>query len=39
VVEGTLPDGLTLNESTGEISGIATALEESEFTIRLTDNP
>jgi hypothetical protein len=35
---GTLPDGLTLNTSTGEISGTPTTEGTTTFTIKVTDN-
>lgn len=35
---GSLPDGLTLNSSTGEISGIPTVVDEFSFTVRITDS-
>lgn len=34
---GSLPTGLTLNTSTGSISGIPTRIERPQFTIKLTD--
>ncbi len=34
---GTLPSGLTLNNSTGQISGLPTTIETSGFTIQVTD--
>ncbi len=34
---GTLPAGLSINDSTGEISGIPTTIESQTFTIRVTD--
>ncbi|MGE0881913.1 MAG: beta strand repeat-containing protein [Blastocatellales bacterium] len=34
---GTLPDGLTLNPSTGELAGTPTALGSFTFTVRATD--
>jgi hypothetical protein len=37
VISGSLPSGLTLNSSTGEISGTPTAPGVSTFTIQLTD--
>ncbi len=36
VDSGTLPDGLSLNSSTGEISGTPTAEETATFTIKVT---
>lgn len=38
VGNGTLPNGLTLNENTGEISGTPTAEGTSTFTITATNN-
>ena len=38
VTSGSLPGGLTLNESTGEISGIPTTAEESTFTVTATNS-
>ncbi len=35
---GTLPAGLTLNASTGEISGTPTTAEVQTFTVRVTDS-
>lgn len=37
VIDGSLPAGLTLNSSTGIISGTPTTTGTSEFVIRLTD--
>ena len=37
VVSGTLPNGLTLNPATGEITGIPTALGTQEVTFEITD--
>jgi hypothetical protein len=37
IVAGTLPAGLSLNASTGQISGTPTALGVSNFTVRATD--
>jgi len=36
ISDGALPDGLTLNESTGEVSGIPTTPETSAFTVMLS---
>jgi hypothetical protein len=38
ITEGTLPTGLSLNTSTGEISGTPTADGEYTFTVQATDN-
>ena len=38
VTSGTLPDGLTLDSNTGQISGTATALGTFNFDITATDN-
>jgi hypothetical protein len=38
LLSGTLPAGLSLNGSTGEISGTPTIAATSSFTIRATDN-
>ena len=38
VSAGTLPAGLTLNASTGEISGLPTTAGTSSFTVKVTDN-
>lgn len=38
IVSGALPAGLTLNSSTGEISGTASAEESASFTVRATDS-
>jgi hypothetical protein len=38
VSSGTLPTGLSLNTSTGEISGTPTVLGSSTFTVRATDS-
>ena len=38
VTSGSLPAGLTMNESTGEISGIPTTAEESTFTVTATND-
>ncbi len=37
IATGTLPAGLTLNSSTGEISGTPTVSSASTFTVRVTD--
>ena len=37
IVQGSLPDGLVLNQSTGEITGTPTGPGESPFTVRLSD--
>ena len=37
VVSGTLPNGLTLNPATGEITGIPTGLGTQEVTFEVTD--
>jgi len=37
-VSGNLPSGLTLNASTGAISGTPTSLGASNFTVRVTDS-
>ena len=37
VIAGTLPDGLTLNASSGEISGIPTTVESQMFTVEVED--
>ena len=37
VISGGLPTGLTLNSSTGQISGTATATGTFNFTVRVTD--
>ena len=37
LTSGALPAGITLNSSTGEVRGIATASGVSSFTVRLTD--
>jgi hypothetical protein len=37
VSSGTLPTGLALNSTTGEISGVPTAIGRSDFTIQVTD--
>ena len=37
VQAGTLPSGLSLNSSTGEISGTVSAVDNQTFTIRATD--
>jgi len=38
VIDGSLPAGLSLNSSTGEISGTPTGTGTSEFTVRVTDS-
>jgi Putative Ig domain len=38
ITNGTLPAGLTLNSSTGIISGVPTAAGSSSFTIQVTDS-
>ena len=38
VATGTLPSGLALNPSTGEISGNPTASQSNAITVRVTDN-
>jgi large repetitive protein len=38
IAAGTLPPGLTLNEDTGEVSGIPTAAGTYGFTMAVTDN-
>ncbi|MHC4713671.1 MAG: putative Ig domain-containing protein, partial [Planctomycetota bacterium] len=38
VISGSLPDGLSLNSSTGEISGTATTEETADFTVEVTDS-
>lgn len=38
VTEGTLPDGLALNESTGEITGTPSAAGEFKFTVTATND-
>ena len=38
VISGSLPNGLTLNPSTGEISGVATIPGSSTFTVRVQDS-
>lgn len=37
IINGTLPDGLTLNSGTGEISGTPTGGGSDEITVRVTD--
>jgi hypothetical protein len=37
VISGSLPPGLTLNPSTGEISGVPTAAGSYTFTVQVTD--
>jgi hypothetical protein len=38
IVSGTLPTGLSLNSSTGQISGLPAASGNYSFTVRATDN-
>ncbi|MHC4714273.1 MAG: putative Ig domain-containing protein, partial [Planctomycetota bacterium] len=38
IISGSLPAGLSLNSSTGEISGSATATGASSFTVQVTDS-
>jgi hypothetical protein len=38
VVSGSLPAGLSLNSSTGEISGTPTTVETANFTVEVTDS-
>jgi hypothetical protein len=38
ISSGTLPSGLSLNSTTGEISGTPTTIGQSNFTIRVTDS-
>lgn len=38
ITSGSLPPGLTLNSSTGEISGTPTAAGTAELTVRVTDS-
>ncbi|MHC4713163.1 MAG: putative Ig domain-containing protein [Planctomycetota bacterium] len=38
VIIGSLPDGLSLNSSTGEISGTPTTEETANFTVEVTDS-
>jgi len=37
IISGSLPDGLTLDSSTGGISGISTVVGTFNFTVRVTD--
>ncbi len=37
VTAGSLPSGLTFNSSTGQISGVPTALSNASFTVTVTD--
>ncbi|MHC4714722.1 MAG: putative Ig domain-containing protein [Planctomycetota bacterium] len=38
VISGSLPAGLSLNSSTGEISGTPTTVETANFTVEVTDS-
>ncbi|MHC4712700.1 MAG: putative Ig domain-containing protein, partial [Planctomycetota bacterium] len=38
IVSGSLPTGLSLNSSTGEVSGTPTVVETANFTAEVTDN-
>jgi putative Ig domain-containing protein len=38
IVAGALPDGLSLNSSTGEISGTPTTVGSSDFTVQVSDS-
>lgn len=38
IIDGALPDGLTLNAMTGEISGTPTTVEDSAFTVQVSDS-
>lgn len=38
ITSGTLPDGLSLNPSTGEISGTPTTVQSQTITVRATDS-
>jgi len=38
VTAGTLPNGLSLNSSTGEISGTVTSIDDQTFTVTATDS-
>jgi len=38
VISGSLPLGLTLNDSTGEISGTLTTVDSNRFTLQVTDS-
>ncbi len=38
IIGGALPDGLTLNETTGEISGTPTAAGTASFTVKATNS-
>lgn len=37
IIAGTLPNGLSLNTSTGQITGTATTLQTANFTIQVSD--
>jgi hypothetical protein len=38
ITSGSLPNGLNLNSSTGEISGTPTSLQTANFTVQVTDS-